>query len=524
MSSTDTIPTSVFADWCDLARQENEYVPPERHYSPPAGSASAKGGRPGDDYNRRADWGEFLTSHGWRVHHRAGDVTHWTRPGKDPRNGSSATTGHCSSELRGDLLYVFSSDAAPFEADTAYDKFAAYTLIGHNGDFSAAGKALARDGYGQHDPVGAARAYFGPGPGGTEPPPPAGNSGPAVGPDGIETWTHGQLMGAAFGPISYVVDGLVADGSVTIFGGVQKAGKSWVSIQAAQAVAAGVPLLDRATVQGDVIYLALEDGARRLQDRLMKQKAAHDLPIRWVTKFPKIDGAEGWLALCGLVAQKPRLLIIDTLAAAKGGKTDESDSGPMADLFNGLRELAQKYGVAILVVHHHGKSVSGDPAHDLRGSSAIGAAADVLLGLYRVRRRSDGTAHDKTGEHDPEDEASPDFYLKARGRDIEDVTLAVRFDAGNSWLWSLSQEGTHDRRKTKATFGRDAVTEALARIGRATPGQLIEASGESKNTVYRRLKDLVADGKASYGSETVEGKSVTVYFLLPFPIPTITNP
>jgi len=37
---------------------------------------------------------------------------------------------------------VFSSSAAPFEPDTSYGKFAAFALVEHEGDFSAAARAL----------------------------------------------------------------------------------------------------------------------------------------------------------------------------------------------------------------------------------------------------------------------------------------------------------------------------------------------------------------------------------------------
>jgi hypothetical protein len=59
----------------------------------------------------------------------------------------SATSGYC-----GDHLYVFSSNAYPFEPGRAYSKFAAFTLVNCGGDFSTAASILARQGYVQaHD-------------------------------------------------------------------------------------------------------------------------------------------------------------------------------------------------------------------------------------------------------------------------------------------------------------------------------------------------------------------------------------
>lgn len=97
--------------------------------------------RPGDDFNDRGSWEEILGSHGWKIDHRTSSETHWCRPGK--KSGVSATTGHC-----GDGLYVFSSNAQPFEPGQVYTKFATYTLLNHNGDYAAAAKDLEARGYG----------------------------------------------------------------------------------------------------------------------------------------------------------------------------------------------------------------------------------------------------------------------------------------------------------------------------------------------------------------------------------------
>ncbi|MEQ8770342.1 MAG: hypothetical protein RIB60_07525, partial [Phycisphaerales bacterium] len=90
--------------------------------------------RPGDDFNDRGDPREILLRHGWAMV-RSGDVggnEHWRRPGKSA--GTSAT-------LKDRVFYVFSSNAAPFEAHKGYSPFALYALLEHHGDFAAAASA-----------------------------------------------------------------------------------------------------------------------------------------------------------------------------------------------------------------------------------------------------------------------------------------------------------------------------------------------------------------------------------------------
>ncbi|HEX5270239.1 MAG TPA: bifunctional DNA primase/polymerase [Gemmataceae bacterium] len=111
--------------------------------------------RPGDDYNARGPcWEDILTPHGWEAAHRRGEVTYWRRPGKEG-HGWSATTGYCKGQDGSDLLAVFSSNADPFPGPSGaspcscHSKFGAYALLEHGGDFKAATKALASQGYGE---------------------------------------------------------------------------------------------------------------------------------------------------------------------------------------------------------------------------------------------------------------------------------------------------------------------------------------------------------------------------------------
>ncbi|WP_066360298.1 AAA family ATPase [Herbidospora mongoliensis] len=97
--------------------------------------------RPGDDYNQRADWREILEPHGWRHVRNYGRARGWLRPGKT--HGNSATTGTNDA----DNLYVFSS-STEFDTEEPYSKFAAYVLLEHGGDWSAATSALRALGYG----------------------------------------------------------------------------------------------------------------------------------------------------------------------------------------------------------------------------------------------------------------------------------------------------------------------------------------------------------------------------------------
>lgn len=99
-------------------------------------SSDRTGDRPGDRFEREADWlSDILT--GWSVVSTNADNLLIRRPGK--RKGWSATI----SNRGGGVLYVFTSSAAPLEPGACYSKFGAYAALEHGGDFKAATKALA---------------------------------------------------------------------------------------------------------------------------------------------------------------------------------------------------------------------------------------------------------------------------------------------------------------------------------------------------------------------------------------------
>lgn len=99
--------------------------------------------RPGDVYDKTVPWEEVIGPHGWtKAFVRRDGIACWRRPGKD--RGISATSGFGEK----DLLYVFSSNADPFDLEHSYSKFGAYALLEHGGDFKLASKTLADQGFG----------------------------------------------------------------------------------------------------------------------------------------------------------------------------------------------------------------------------------------------------------------------------------------------------------------------------------------------------------------------------------------
>ena len=131
----------------DCARSFNERVKldPATPVEPPSGL------RPGDDYNARGDTRADLGRHGWRYLRPGARGELWARPGV---NHTSATRFPDGS------LYVFSVNAAPFDSERVYAPFSIRALLDHGGDFAAAAKALAAEGFGERTAPKKRAAHF----------------------------------------------------------------------------------------------------------------------------------------------------------------------------------------------------------------------------------------------------------------------------------------------------------------------------------------------------------------------------
>jgi hypothetical protein len=125
------------------ARSLNEFVDPRSVVGAPQRKPSGQGLRPGDDFNERGEARALLEKHGWTPLRSTGERELWARPGADHTSASL---------LDGRVLYVYSTNAWPLEAGRAYSPFGLFAHLEHDGDFEAAAKALAAQGYGEQRP------------------------------------------------------------------------------------------------------------------------------------------------------------------------------------------------------------------------------------------------------------------------------------------------------------------------------------------------------------------------------------
>lgn len=281
------------------------------------------------------------------------------------------------------------------------------------------------------------------------------------------------LMETEFPPIRWAVPELIPEG-MTVFCGKPKIGKSWMIFQIAEAVATGTSCLESYQCEkGEVLYLALEDGPRRLQTRLsilLKEEIPETLYL--ATEWPSLK--EGGLKLLEEWLQsKPncRMIVIDTLAAfrgerPKGGSVYDQDYATI----NRLKQVVDKFNVAGVVIHHTKKGESHDTFDLVSGTQGILGAADVGLILKRPRNEEIGD-------------------LNVTGRDVEEQELTVKFDK-ISCQWSVL--GTEQEQFTSS---QREVIDLLRNHGKGmTPLQVAESLNKTHGATRQLLRRMYEQG------------------------------
>lgn len=292
-----------------------------------------------------------------------------------------------------------------------------------------------------------------------------------------------SIMAISFPPIEWIVPGYVAEG-LGILAGRQKLGKTWLALDWAIAVASGGAAMGSiACDRGDVLYIDLENGQRRIQARINTLfpdvRGRPDLScLEWVNDAPALnrgflDALEDWR----LSVRNPRLVIVDVLQRVKpAGNPNQNSYESDYSALAGLQRWATDCRVAVVALHHTRKGGADDPLEALIGSNGLSACADTTLVLDRNQNG---------------------ITLYVRGRDVEEKESALTFAGGN---WIVTGEAADVRRSSERGNILAALEEATEPM---SPTELADVTG-MKNGNIRRL--LFAMGKAGEVQKSGRGR------------------
>jgi RecA-family ATPase len=242
-----------------------------------------------------------------------------------------------------------------------------------------------------------------------------------------ETFSLKRLLEAPFSAPHWSIQDLLPEG-LLLLAGKPKQGKSWLALQMALAVASGDPLFGSyQTIQGDVLYLALEDTVQRLQARskqMLSTVTAMPQGLEFAIQWPRLDQGGGDQLETYLQSHPHvRLVIIDTwarmapLTPSRGRSQYEVDYAILAP----LKQVADTYHLSVLVVHHLRKAAGHNVLDEVNGSTGLVGAVDGILVLKRILDQEETT-------------------LFVTGRDLPEQSLSLTFNPTKArWVRNESE-------------------------------------------------------------------------------------
>ena len=191
-------------------------------------------------------------------------------------------------------------------------------------------------------------------------------------------------------PLQFAVNSILPHG-LFILAGSPKVGKSWLVLDMCIAIAVGGDIWGYKANQNGVLYYALEDNWRRINDRVNHLDAEKKDMSGFRVKLtaPGIS--------TGLIEEIDRhmdnysntsLIVIDTFEHIRNRDTTKQTlySADYSDI-KALRQITNKYDITLLLVHHTRKmNDENDPINNISGSTGLTGATDGNWVLEKVKR------------------------------------------------------------------------------------------------------------------------------------------
>lgn len=339
--------------------------------------------RPGAIFNQQTRWETLLEQDGWQPHHLDSQGTyHWTRPGKSPREGVSATVNHNGN----DLLTVFTTAIHNLPAGT-YDRFGYFVATRYRGDFTAAARDLAKTNTTTHEQnigqwLETIRQQQ--------------TDQPILDIDqerdntpGLTNWfiNWPDFWTDNHDDQEWLVEPILARTRGHALYAGAKSGKSLMLLEVAAALATGKPVLNQpAQPPIHVLYVDYEMSAQDIRDRLeaFGYGPGDDLSNLHYALLPSIGGLdtpEGARTIIDAVHHHDiQLVIIDTTARAVEGAENDADTLRAFYRWTGL--ALKSKGCTYVRADHAGK----DTSKGQRGTSAKNDDVDLV---WRFTKRAD---------------------------------------------------------------------------------------------------------------------------------------
>lgn len=239
--------------------------------------------------------------------------------------------------------------------------------------------------------------------------------------------------------------------------GASGAGKSFVVLDMALSIAAGIEWQGHQTKQGAVFYVCGEGRTgimkRALAWSIHNNVSLNDMPFfisESAVILPNKDSIEKLHHEINASGHKPILIIFDTLARCLDG--DENTAKDIGAFIQSLDTIRTTYNSTMLVVHHSGK----DETRGARGSSAIKGALDTEMTLSGTKERITLTVTKQKDHDTPQDKS---FSFESVATNWLDDDMNIIYSAV-----LVGCETGQDRTKRKINANTQKMLDVLKRI------------------------------------------------------------
>ena len=260
----------------------------------------------------------------------------------------------------------------------------------------------------------------------------------------LRTVPSDELLTRCFPRKRFLADGLLAPG-LSVLAGSPKVGKSWLVLHLCMQVAKGEPFLGLNTTQGSVLYIALEDDNRRLQDRIYTITDEGSPRLHLVTECAPIgDRLDEEITDFVRHYRDTRLVVIDTFQKIREQGRELSYANDYTEV-SFLKKIADYLNICILLVHHTRKQSDNDYMNEISGTNGIAGSADTLMVLKKENR------------------SSRSAILSCTGRDIEDREMKLYLNR-ETCVWELKSDSLSDA-QPQLPAELSALTAYMRKVG-----------------------------------------------------------
>jgi DNA-binding transcriptional ArsR family regulator len=285
-----------------------------------------------------------------------------------------------------------------------------------------------------------------------------------------------RLYTKHFEPKPPIIEDILPQGTFLLTG-KPKTKKSWLVLNYALAVAWGGKALGHfQAVKGDVLYIDLEMGQRRMHERLHVASPNVVVPnnLYFADEWPRVyGGCDRWLREWMDTHPLTRLVIFDTQVGIRPSRERNEEPYEHEKAYmQHLTTLCHDYNLAILFVHHSRKVAGADVIDDASGSTGLTAGVDNYGSLSRsANERNAGV-------------------LRLLGRDIRlDDDLNLSWDTSiATWCYKP------DAPDYSLTPERREVLSLLREQPGLYPRQIQERMNKAGNTVRKLLMEMKRAG------------------------------